>query len=363
METRLNAGPPRLLEQAVSILIPPMVREEVAGDLWERFRTPLRYLAEAAATLPFVVFSQARRATDGSLLALQIFTIFASFGGFEPTLNGDDVTMWQRASIATAAALAAIMLRNAYRKSDRWSGKRAASDLAAMLFAVLAVEGMLSLVASKGMIDRYWCLPVDFLVCGLIFSLVMVFVLRSGADLAPRSVLPVAPEVADLQNDYLLFRRGLRLKYAAEIGSLSVLLILVLLFSLTAKIPLISKVGYAWIALALPVTVLSLLRSRTPPMPPALGLDRQLSFYRLELVRQRADIGLARWFCFGPLFAGLGLNMIVRGLMNGWHGLALGGAVCIVLLGFMITQANRACRRQLAEKIAALERLDRLRSG
>ena len=52
MEARLNAGPPRMLERAIERLIPPLVREEVAGDLWERFRSPARYVADAAAALP-----------------------------------------------------------------------------------------------------------------------------------------------------------------------------------------------------------------------------------------------------------------------------------------------------------------------
>ena len=39
MEPRLNAAPPAVLERAVTRLIPPAAREEVAGDLYERFRS------------------------------------------------------------------------------------------------------------------------------------------------------------------------------------------------------------------------------------------------------------------------------------------------------------------------------------
>ena len=82
MEARLNAGPPRMLERAIEHLIPPLVREEVTGDLCERFRSPVRYVADAAAALPYLIVSQIKRATNGPAFALLAFTIFASFGGF-----------------------------------------------------------------------------------------------------------------------------------------------------------------------------------------------------------------------------------------------------------------------------------------
>jgi hypothetical protein len=363
METGLNPGPPRLLERMICPLIPPMVREVIAGDLWERFESPAHYVAEVAATLPFLIYSQARRATNGALFVLQAFTIFASFGGFEPTLNADHMTMWQRALLATLPALAALLLRDAYRKSDLWTAGRVVGDLAAMLFAVLASQAALGLLAANGMIDPYWRISGEFLFCGLMFSMVVMFVLRSGNDLAPRTPMTTATGQADMAHDYQLFRRNLRFKQAAEIGVLSVLLVLVFLFALNARIPLVGKVAFAWVLLALPVTLHALMRARTRPMPPSLGPADQLAFYRRELARQRDAIGLGWWLCFGPLFAGLGLNMIVRGVMKEWTGLAIGGVICIAVLALMIAQASRARKRQLGEKIAGLDRLERLRSG
>lgn len=361
MEAGVSAGPPFLLECAVRRLIPPMVREEVAGDLWERFRSPGRYLAEATTTLPFLILSQAKRATNGPLFALQAFTIFASFGGFEPSAT--TVTMWQRALVATLPALAALLLRNAYRASERWTARRAVGDLAAMLFAVLAVQGVVTLLASRGLIDPYWGISGGFLIGGLLFSTTIVFVLRAGADLAPRTRLSMAQRLEEVELDYQLFRRNLRFKNAAEVGALCLLIAVVSLFSLNAKIPLVAAVGFTWVAMTLSATIHRLLRAHISPMPSLLDPAAQLAFYRSELARQRDDIDLAWWLCFGPLFAGLDLNMIVRGLMNGWYGLGFGGVVCIVVLAFMIAQASRARRRQLGEKIASLDRVERLRSG
>lgn len=362
METGLNAGPPRLLERAVAPLIPPVVREEIVGDLWERFRSPTQYFADAMLALPYLIASQTRRATEGRLFALQAFTIFASFGGFEPTLGPATVTMWQRALLATLPALAALLLRNAYRRSDEWTARRAAGDLAAMLLAVLAVESLVAVLGARGIVDPYWRIWDGFLIGGLLFSLLIVFVLRSAADLAPRSSQPVTEASAAIGLEYQLFCRNLGLKHAADIATLGLLLVFVLLFSLNAKIPLVAQVGFAWVALALPVVLYRLLRQRTQPMPASLGFAAQVAFYRDGLARQRADIGLAAWLCFGPLFAGLGLNMIVRGVMRGWFGLAFGGVCCVAALAFMIVQASRARRQRLDEKIAALDRLDRLRS-
>jgi hypothetical protein len=95
-------------------------------------------------------------------------------------------------------------------------------------------------------------------------------------------------------------------------------------------------------------------------MPAWLDPTERIAFYRDALAQQRERIGVGWWMCFGPLVAGLGLNMIVRGMMNGWLGLAIGGGACIAVLAVMIAQTIRAQRQQIAEKIAAL---DRLRSG
>lgn len=90
MEAVVNVKPPRLLEHAIASLIPSAVREEIMGDLAERCQSPTRYIVELVLLLPFLIFSQARRATNASLFTLQASTLFVSFGGLE--LKADDGT-------------------------------------------------------------------------------------------------------------------------------------------------------------------------------------------------------------------------------------------------------------------------------
>jgi len=52
------ASPPKFLETLVRFLVPPARREQVLGDLQERYQSPLRYLADAVSVVPAVISSQ-----------------------------------------------------------------------------------------------------------------------------------------------------------------------------------------------------------------------------------------------------------------------------------------------------------------
>ena len=77
-----KARPPAVMERVARLLIPPAAREEVVGDLWERYRSPLRYASEALSVMPFLVASQIRRNTNVPALAIAAFVFFVfCFGG------------------------------------------------------------------------------------------------------------------------------------------------------------------------------------------------------------------------------------------------------------------------------------------
>jgi len=353
MEPGLNNRPPRLLAGAIGWLIPPMVREEVAGDLWERFRSPLHYLIDAATTLPFILTSQIRRSTNGPLFGLQAFTLFASLGGFEPAIDGSPVPMSARALIATLVAMVMLLLRNAYRATNLWTAMRAVGDVLCVLLAVGLSQLLLILLGEPA-----WRLPMGWLIGGLVFQLLLLPILRAGVDLAPRDMhlaLGSAPVSAVLQ-DYQRFRRNVRFKNAAENGVLTLLVAVTLWFGTTAK-PLVAGVCFGWAAMTLILVAHNLWRGHSRAMPAALDLPAMLAFYRGELDRQGSAIGLTWWWYFVPLFAGLALNMILRGLFGGRPELALIGAGGIALLAIMIARVNQDRRRQLGEKKAILDRV------
>jgi hypothetical protein len=78
-------APPKKLEMVVALLTPPARREEVLGDLYERYKSPAQYAADAAFTLPQVVASQIRRTADPGVVLLEAlalyFCFFAGDGG------------------------------------------------------------------------------------------------------------------------------------------------------------------------------------------------------------------------------------------------------------------------------------------
>ena len=61
------------------MLIPPACREEVLGDLQERYRTPLQYLADLVSLLPFLVLRRILRTTDLQLLLTDALLVYGSF--------------------------------------------------------------------------------------------------------------------------------------------------------------------------------------------------------------------------------------------------------------------------------------------
>src|ERR1044071_4232806 len=64
----MRRTPSRFAETVVAIFVPPGRREEVLGDLYERFHSPLRYAADALHTVPLVILSKMRRITDPQVL-------------------------------------------------------------------------------------------------------------------------------------------------------------------------------------------------------------------------------------------------------------------------------------------------------
>jgi len=57
----MHPRPPAVIESIVRLLVPPVSREHVMGDLSERYRSPRQYLMDAFLSLPLIVASQVRR--------------------------------------------------------------------------------------------------------------------------------------------------------------------------------------------------------------------------------------------------------------------------------------------------------------
>jgi hypothetical protein len=75
----MPSGPSKTLEAIVGLLLPPACREEVLGDLYERYRGPVQYIFLAMRVVPFVILSRIRRTADARVLLMEALLIYASY--------------------------------------------------------------------------------------------------------------------------------------------------------------------------------------------------------------------------------------------------------------------------------------------
>jgi hypothetical protein len=70
--------PSNALEKIVGWFLPPACREEVLGDLCERYKSPLPYVGEAIRVVPCVIVSRIRRTSDPQELVISAILVYAS---------------------------------------------------------------------------------------------------------------------------------------------------------------------------------------------------------------------------------------------------------------------------------------------
>jgi hypothetical protein len=126
----LNAlGPPRIAEAIVALLVPPASREEVLGDLHERYRSPRQYVCEASRTVPLVIASRIRRTADAQVLMMQALALYLSFLSAARLIDSAVLSEpWGllRLAIPAAMILLGLILEDAYARP----GKRSPLGLA-----------------------------------------------------------------------------------------------------------------------------------------------------------------------------------------------------------------------------------------
>ena len=163
--------PPGSLERVVGITIPPACREEVLGDLHERYAGLPRYLADVLSTVPLVILSRIRRTTDFQVLLMHAFALYLAFWGaarLEDAAFLDAPLALLRCGIPTAVTLLGFMLCDAYTMPGRrWALKPARAPLVGVLLALWSQWILPADLTLPRWI--FWCgAGVGFLlVCGL----------------------------------------------------------------------------------------------------------------------------------------------------------------------------------------------------
>lgn len=121
--SKMASGPPKVVEALVRVVLPPACREEVLGDLCERYHSTGQYLAEAITTVPWVIASRIIRTTDAALLLLEAFALYLSFVtsarfAASPAFL-DSPNAYLRLALPVFLALIALVLADAYSRTER----------------------------------------------------------------------------------------------------------------------------------------------------------------------------------------------------------------------------------------------------
>ena len=172
----------------VAWLVPPACREEVTGDLHERYTSRGQYIAEAICTIPLVVWSRIRRTTDPQMLLMEAFALYISFVGAAWKLDGTPFLGQQwgylRLAIPAAVALATLKLEDAYARP----GTR--SPLMPILQTTFSFSIAWLWQFALMAIEPRWAAPTRVMIYGSGISMILVSTLRMlfpPRDTRPRS--------------------------------------------------------------------------------------------------------------------------------------------------------------------------------
>jgi hypothetical protein len=342
----LETCPPVLIDAVVRMLIPPACREHVVGDLWERYRSPLGYILDAARTVPFVVASQIRRTSKVSMVFVHAFVFFVAFvaaaGGVRP-------------AIAPAmAGILAFVLRDAYKSGVALSARQVARDVAVAVVFV-AISQLLIAVAWPDLLRPRSAV-------GAIVAFGMVFLIRlqnPGLANHPRQALLAAPgSLEALVTEVRLYERitlrAVRIEMWAGV-----------LIAGAFLIPMWFSPNWAlragWLltsAYALNVAYV-VPRNKPRRMPEGLGLKESLTFYRAELERKHEALRtMWRWYLL-PMVPGMLCILVGSAIVATGRGRpvwpAVVAAVVVGVFGVVVHFGALDTARKLHLRIDALK--------
>jgi len=147
----MRTSPPSVIESIVGLLVPPLAREHVLGDLAERYTSLGKYVLDTLRTVPAVVISQIRRTSYFPMWPVIGFGLTIAFG------RGAEA-WWPLAVIPSVITLLAFMFRDAYRMPDpKHPRRKGLVDIAIVAGVVLASEAVVGLWHQEWLItQRGW---------------------------------------------------------------------------------------------------------------------------------------------------------------------------------------------------------------
>jgi hypothetical protein len=147
-----------MLERLIGLLIPPACREEILGDLHERYQSLPQYLFNMCSVTPMVIVSRIRRTADPQVLLLESFALYLAFLG--ATLLQDRTFLLAenallRLALPCATTLVGALLEAAYTRPGRHSQLQLARGPALGIFAALLCQEVLRYADSDAVVPQW----------------------------------------------------------------------------------------------------------------------------------------------------------------------------------------------------------------
>lgn len=170
----MNSGPSKTVEAIVAVFVPPACREEVLGDLHERYSSSRQHILDALRTVPLVIVSRMRRTADPQILVIQAFVLYVSFLGAawlrDRALLSEQWGLL-RLAIPAALTIVALILDDTYANPGRRSTLNLARGPVLGLIFVLASQEMFQISNPEFGLPRwitfYGC-TMSFLLCSAV---------------------------------------------------------------------------------------------------------------------------------------------------------------------------------------------------
>jgi hypothetical protein len=341
----MEARPPALIDAVVRALIPPVCREAVLGDLWERYTTPSAYLGEALRALPFLIASRIRRTTNAAMLSLAFLMLFASFGG-APSL-------FLRAAIPALVILTTFVLRDVYRGLSSSATRRAAGDAVAVALAAAASQVVLAVVRPELLLNRWGVLT------GTLTCLALIAGRSAGRHwTGPREAVAAGAALSldELRGEMQQTEQAARRTRLVESGA-GLLVVAGGLGGTWLAPQAVARIGFALMAAGAAFVIVYLHRHALKPMPMDLGFEASRVVLRDALLRgERLLRTIWLWYLLplmvGPVVLIIGWSVGERRSVTSVAGFLL----VMALVTALVIRMNLRVARSLASRVAALDR-------
>ncbi|HLJ44675.1 MAG TPA: hypothetical protein VKU01_01620 [Bryobacteraceae bacterium] len=350
---KMEPGPSKVIETIIGLLIPPACREHVLGDLAERYRSGPEYVWDALRAVPLIIASRIRRTAAPSLLLAQACAIYVAFLAaatrFADLSFLTENSGLMRLAIPTAAAVIALVLRDAYALPGPRRKESPAWD------ALMAVAFAFLLQALLRLVDPEMALPFRIMIAGGGLSLLLVSALRLAFDPVRHTIDdmetaggPPKPS-DDISRRSQELQRNTRRKNAVFL--VGALFVTAMGCRAVADRAVIDRASGALMLVSAAYVMYRLFRKRLPR-------GQSLEAYKAQLQQQRDALhNISSWYG-GPMLLAL-LAFALRFPLERsdpviWMNIAPFTALAILWSFFLAIQGKRAAR-QIQEELDSLK--------